>query len=440
MVSAQAEPSSLRTTLHYLGPPGTYSHQVALELAPRLKQRSVNRSATGRSASGPDHARQGSSTDGRAVADDLPSSSIVLRPCSTIRSTVTEARLLARSTGMPSLALLPYENNSNGPVVDSYEILHARPDKLQVVAEAYLPVSHSLLVTRETETRLRAGKGKVTLEDLARLDVVASHTQALGQCSRFLEANARSDVELLATSSTGEAAKRLVDHANGQKQKNGARAVGERSDSEQTLEACIASRVCTQADVYGLVELFSDIQNSDGNTTRFLLCQLDGDDGKVSAYKHQRHAEDQTEPRVRALFHVELQSNTSTMLTDCIAAIARSSSSAAEEKVEMTVRKMDRVAMRYGEEEGRSDVSYHHDEGRWASTYVIEMEARDRGHIDIVDDEQDELARKKRKLDRRSSSSADHLEERLDGLAQALNAAATRSGQGLVTCLGIWLV
>jgi prephenate dehydratase len=133
--------------LHYLGPPGTYSHQVALELRTRLAAKGGN-------------------------PDTVPA----LQPCSSITATLAEANARKAMTGQSSWALLPFENNSNGPVVDSYEMLFDLDSSFQVVEEYYLPVSHSLLCSRSVHTRLCEGQpgGKA---DLRRLDVVSSHSQ-----------------------------------------------------------------------------------------------------------------------------------------------------------------------------------------------------------------------------------------------------------------------
>jgi hypothetical protein len=77
-----------------------------------------------------------------------------------------------------------------------------------------------------------------------------SPKQALGQCSQFLSTSLKEGLELIATSSTGEAARQLVV------------AQGEGTTVSNRLEACIASNICAESDVYKLRVLESDIQNS----------------------------------------------------------------------------------------------------------------------------------------------------------------------------------
>jgi prephenate dehydratase len=242
---------SVRAVLHYLGPPGTYSHQVALGVRERLLQ--------------------GATTPlpGRTVEE------VILQPCATIADTVKEAGKVFKKGGI-GLALLPYENNTNGPVTESFELIYSADEHaIHVIADAHLRVSHSLLATKETAEALLKGKQKIRVTDLRRLDSISSHVQALGQCSRLLNQYLRSDAQCIETTSTGEAARSLKDKKKG-------------------LHAAIASPVCTQDDVYGLVDIYPNLQNSNGecidafvheidtntriltvNTTRFLVCQID---------------------------------------------------------------------------------------------------------------------------------------------------------------------
>lgn len=203
--------------LHYLGPPGTYSHQVAIDLIPHLQASS--------------------------------SRQVILQPCDTIKSTIEQASKRAKTTKQTNWALLPYENNSNGPVSDSYDILFALDPTLPVattiVAEYHLPVSHSLLCSKNVYKKL---KGKKDTElDLTKIDVVSSHSQALGQCSHFFATKLRQKVKRVETTSTGEAARLLTE--------------GQGMETD-ILQACISSKVCAQAEVYDLAIIQEDIQNS----------------------------------------------------------------------------------------------------------------------------------------------------------------------------------
>ncbi|KAI0721240.1 PDT-domain-containing protein [Cerioporus squamosus] len=115
--------------LAFLGPPGSYSHQCALERFEHSVQ----------------YAEQSSITDVfRAVSAEVP------------------------------FAVIPQENSTYGSVIDTYDALRS-PEAGQTVfvrGELTLAVKHCLVV--------RSG---VKLEDIQR---VMSHEQALGQCSRFL--------------------------------------------------------------------------------------------------------------------------------------------------------------------------------------------------------------------------------------------------------------
>lgn len=133
--------------LHYLGPPGTYSHQVAINLVPRLQANSIKE--------------------------------IQLQPCDTIKSTIEQASAKTKSTKQINWALLPYENNSNGPILDSYNVLFAlnpnSPISTTIAAEYHLPVSHSLMCSKDVYKKLKKREDQNL--DLTKIDMVSSHSQ-----------------------------------------------------------------------------------------------------------------------------------------------------------------------------------------------------------------------------------------------------------------------
>lgn len=153
--------SDVEVSLHYLGPLGTYSHQVAQKLASRL--------TLGRDYSnGKNDAKEYFEQEAHRLV-------LHQQPSMTIHATLQDARESATKHLRPSLALLPYENSSNGPVIDSYQILYSERN-IRVVTEERLPVSHSLLVARPTYKRLeeRSRSGTISFKDL---DAVYSHSQ-----------------------------------------------------------------------------------------------------------------------------------------------------------------------------------------------------------------------------------------------------------------------
>lgn len=113
--------------LHFLGPVGTYSHQVAKDMAPLIQAR----------------------------GDE---SKVELVPCTSIWSTRDDAITRSKATEEVSYALLPYENNSNGPVKETYDTFISATigtkTTLSIVEEAYLPVSHALLCSKKTYKEL----------------------------------------------------------------------------------------------------------------------------------------------------------------------------------------------------------------------------------------------------------------------------------------------
>ncbi|PWN40133.1 hypothetical protein IE81DRAFT_238880 [Ceraceosorus guamensis] len=166
--------------VYYLGPPGTYTHSIALHFI-----------------------QEGDSA----------------RPSSTIRQSLEDAASAWSEDGhrhqqsVVPLALMPYENSTYGLVLETQSVLigprHgeanvvlgsngqlALPNELSpvVVAEATRAVRHALLGSRRAQDRLRRKGGMQALHaleelDLSRVTKVMSHEQALGQCSDFLTRN-----------------------------------------------------------------------------------------------------------------------------------------------------------------------------------------------------------------------------------------------------------
>ncbi|MFT5125059.1 MAG: chorismate mutase/prephenate dehydratase [Kiritimatiellia bacterium] len=129
--------------------------------------------------------------------------------------------------------VVPIENSVQGGVTTSQDCLLTSP--LKVCAEIYLPISHQLLVKS-----LDHNIGKVF-----------SHPQALAQCKHWLDKNLHG-VEQVPVSSTARAAELAA-------QEHGVAAIATTLAAEQ----------------YDLEVRNHEIQDSSGNTTRFLVLGLD---------------------------------------------------------------------------------------------------------------------------------------------------------------------
>ena len=137
--------------------------------------------------------------------------------------------------GAAARAMIPIENSVAGRVADIHQLMpHA---KLHIVAEHFQRVNHHLL----------APEG-ATLEGLAR---VHSHVHALSQCRGFLHDHGFAPV--LHADTAGAA-----------------QDVAARNDPS---EAAIASELA--AEIYGLHALAANIEDAEGNTTRFVVLALD---------------------------------------------------------------------------------------------------------------------------------------------------------------------
>ncbi|UZJ54462.1 hypothetical protein CBS101457_003782 [Exobasidium rhododendri] len=363
--------------LHYLGPPGTYSHQVALDLANRLAK---------------------------------DASSAVLQPCSSINATLEQANERTAMTGRNSWALLPFENNSNGPVADSYDILFAMSSSFRVVEEYYLPVSHSLLCNKGVYLHLCGGDLEA-VPDLSKLDAVSSHPQALGQCSTFIDSVLRNDVMQLSTSSTGGAAKALM-------------LLQQNADPIATpakLEACISSRICAQADVYDLITLRDKIQNSSKNVTRFLLLEVmaDGNKSKTLEARDGYTITDQ----MRMMLHLK-----TTTASDALTYLMAAVTSCTGDAVRCHVRYIERRAIKDAVD--HIDDMKAEDDGHWPFVYLVELEGRGVGLQSQIE---------QNALHRGLAEEASAGNALSSVFIQTLEKVKSE-GQSTLTCLGLWSV
>lgn len=135
------------------------------------------------------------------------------------------------------LAMIPVDNSIAGRVADVHRLIPA--GELHIIGEHFQPISHCLLGLPGT--------------DKAKLTDVHSHVHAIPQCKEFIDAN------------------NLTRHVVADTAK-GASDVKKWNDPSQ---AAIGSQLA--AKIYGLEILEKDIQDTDNNTTRFLVFSRDKD-------------------------------------------------------------------------------------------------------------------------------------------------------------------
>jgi len=142
-----------------------------------------------------------------------------------------EDAFAAVQEGRARLAMIPVENSNAGRVADIHHLL---PESgLHIIGEHFQKVDHQLL----------APKG-ATLQTIRE---VHSHVQALSQCRKFIRAAGLTPV---AHADTAGAAAEVA-------------ALGD------PQRAAVASALA--GEIYGLVALKQDVQDSTDNTTRFLI-------------------------------------------------------------------------------------------------------------------------------------------------------------------------
>ncbi|KAF2273757.1 PDT-domain-containing protein [Westerdykella ornata] len=208
----------------YLGPRATYSHQAALSLFP-------------------------------------PSPTIVHKPVPTIPSVFS-----AVQSGAVNYGIVPFENSTNGSVVFTLDLFADRerrnPDVV-VCGEGYVRVRHCLVghpnpatTTERTENvnEERKQHNPADLSDLAHITTLYTHPQVWTQCTRFLS--------LLSSSSTSETIDRIDTSST-------SRAAELVAHDPSRCSAAICNALAAQT--FGLPILRQDIQDDEGNETRFFV-------------------------------------------------------------------------------------------------------------------------------------------------------------------------
>jgi len=136
-------------------------------------------------------------------------------------------------SGKCRYGVLPIENSLHGSVGEVYDLLKEYRGKIHIVRCVRISINHVLLAKPGTK--------------LSDIREVCSHSQAIGQCSAFLDANPKMSITVC---------------------KNTAMAAKLVSESERNDIAAISSIDC--AELYGLSVVQREMQNSDNNHTRFI--------------------------------------------------------------------------------------------------------------------------------------------------------------------------
>lgn len=142
-----------------------------------------------------------------------------------------EGVIQAVESGLCQYGILPIENSSYGSVNQVYDLM--RKHKFSIARALKLLIQHNLLAKAGTK--------------LTDVREIFSHEQAIGQCSEFLRKNPNINVTVV--ENTAMAAKMVA-------------------ESDRSDIAAISSKNC--AELYDLVVLGDDVQNSDFNYTRFI--------------------------------------------------------------------------------------------------------------------------------------------------------------------------
>jgi prephenate dehydratase len=154
----------------------------------------------------------------------------------------------ALGAGELEWALVPIENSLDGSIRVTLDLLADNAGEIEIVAEASLPVSHSLIAAEWLEPE--------------QIDTVITHPQVPGQCSRFLRSELP-HARILSARSTAEAVR---DVSAGGEERRGQAALG-------TLLA---------AEIYGGTVIREAVEDRSDNETRFVwLARAGGRSGPV---------------------------------------------------------------------------------------------------------------------------------------------------------------
>ena len=142
----------------------------------------------------------------------------------------------AVESGLCEYGMLPIENSSYGSVTQVYDLMAGH--RFHIAKDYKLKINHQLLVKPGTK--------------LTDVKEVYSHSQAIGQCSRFLKEHP--EIKINVVENTAVAARMVA-------------------DSERNDVAAISSSDCRE--LYGLSSIPGNIMNTDHNYTRFICITKD---------------------------------------------------------------------------------------------------------------------------------------------------------------------
>ncbi|OKL62413.1 hypothetical protein UA08_02658 [Talaromyces atroroseus] len=148
-------------------------------------------------------------------------------------------------------AVIPFENSTNGSVVQTLDLLADRQGlnkNITVCGEYFLTVEHCLIVRRPSTTATSDHGSEDVFQSITKL---YTHPQAWGQCERFLGRYFKG-IERQDVSSTSKAAE-----------------IVSKNDDHNHHEAAIASSLA--AEYHGAFVLQRHIEDRADNTTRFLI-------------------------------------------------------------------------------------------------------------------------------------------------------------------------
>ena len=176
----------------------------------------------------------------RGAYSEAASISFFGNPIDTIPCTTFADALKNTENDMSDYSVLPVENSLEGSVGESNDLLVTV--NLDVVGEIYHRIRHCLIGTGSLEN----------------IDTVYSHTQALGQCRKFIQENSLKTIPSYDTAGSVKIIK----------------------DLNKNNVACIASK--NAAEIFGIPIIKQEIEDNRNNYTRFLVLSKESSENSVT--------------------------------------------------------------------------------------------------------------------------------------------------------------
>ncbi|KAG8778158.1 prephenate dehydratase [Serendipita sp. 407] len=158
-------------------------------------------------------------------------------------------------------ACIPLANSTHGSVIETFDLLRDSRwgNEVSICGETLLKIEHCLVVHKSSSRSTKPSEDREN-DTIGSITAVISHEQALGQCTNWL-ATHLPKAKQIKTSSTSRAAQMISDGTI-------------LDDAEGGLVAAICSEICVHT-YPNLTILTRNLQDRNDNQTRFIIARHD---------------------------------------------------------------------------------------------------------------------------------------------------------------------